>query len=66
MTLNNYIETIENETISEEKYTQFKNKLKENNFMLQDDFFKLFICNETGLVQKLSIQHSNNSVTISR
>jgi|GEM_PF-3406450 hypothetical protein len=66
MTLNNYIETIENETISEGKYTQFKNKLLKSNFKLQDDYFKLFICNKTGLVQKLSIQHSNNSVIISR
>ena len=65
MTLNNYIDTIENETISERKYTQFKNNLLKN-FKLQDDYFKLFICNAAGLVEKLSIQHSNNSVMISR
>jgi len=65
MTLNNYIDTIENETISERKYTQFKNNLLKN-FKLQDDYFKLFICNETRIVATLSILHSNNSITISR
>ena len=67
ISLDEYIAKYENEVMTQEKYNNFKTELTRNNFLLRDDYFKLYISNKNNeMVQKLNITYSSEGVTISR